>query len=42
MKPFDIYRIEWPWANCQDARPWLIIDVRLKDKFGCYPIASEN
>jgi hypothetical protein len=41
MVPFDIYRISLPWAGCNDARPWLIIDVRPKGVFGSFPIASQ-
>jgi hypothetical protein len=41
MQPFDIYRAAIMWGGCGDARPWLIIDVRPNDVFGCFPIASE-
>ena len=41
MQPFDIYRFSFPWAGCNDQRPWVIIDLRANKPCGCFPIASE-
>jgi len=29
------------WNGCPDPRPWVLIDQRGDDIFGCFPIASE-
>jgi len=40
MNPFDIYNVERVWKNCPDQRPYVIIDVRGDDVFGCFPIST--
>lgn len=29
------------WRNCQDARPWLVVQIRPNNIFGCFPISSQ-
>src|SRR5438552_2022096 len=41
MRPFQIYNAKVAWHGCEDMRPWLIVDARGPDLFGCFPIASE-
>jgi len=41
MEIYEIYQVEFRWGNCDDARPWLIVQIRPGDIFGCLPIASE-
>lgn len=41
MNPFDIYRAARTWNDCDDARPWLIIDVR-QGVFGCFPFSTKQ
>jgi len=42
MKPFDIYNASQQFNDCKDDRPWLIIDVRPGEMYGCFPIATEH
>ena len=39
-KPYEIYRAKHQWGNCNDARPWLVVDQRSNGIYGCFPIAS--
>ena len=41
MRPFQIYLLQVTWHGCQDARPWLILQARPDDLFGCFPISSQ-
>jgi hypothetical protein len=41
MQPFEIYLVKHPWNNCEDARPWLVIDLRQGLMVGCFPIATD-
>ncbi len=42
MNPFDIYNATVPWNGCSDMRPWLIVDIRPNNLFGCFPIATHD
>jgi hypothetical protein len=41
MRPFQIYRIKVRWGDCDDPRPWVIVQTRPHDIFGCFPISSQ-
>jgi len=41
MRPFQIYRIKVKWRNCEDARPWLVVQARPGGVLGCFPISSQ-
>jgi hypothetical protein len=41
MQPFEIFYAAQSWKNCEDERPWLIIDLRPNNIFGCFPISGE-
>jgi hypothetical protein len=40
MLPFDIFSATFQWNGCDDMRPWLIVDVRPEQRYGCFPISS--
>lgn len=42
MRPFEIHNARQRFNDCDDVRPWLIIEVRAHDTYGCFPIASEH
>jgi hypothetical protein len=41
MKPYEIYFVRVAWRSSQDERPWVIIDSRGPDVFGCFPISGQ-
>ena len=41
MRPFEIYNATVAWRNCADMRPWLIVDCRPGDIFGCFPFSGQ-
>jgi len=41
MRPFEIYRLKVAWRNCEDARPWIVVQTRPNATFGCFPISSQ-
>ena len=41
MEPFEIYDAEFRFNECDDQRPWLVVDKR-KDLVGCLPISGEH
>ena len=41
MQPFDIYQAAHRWLNCDDARPWLIVEVRAQGVYGSFPISGQ-
>ena len=41
MAEFDIYNAKFSWHGCDDVRPWLIIQFRPNNVYGCVPIESE-
>lgn len=41
MRPFQIYRLKVTWRNCEDARPWLVVEIRPNNVFGCFPVSSQ-
>ena len=42
MNPFEIHDAEHPFGKCSDRRPWLIVDRRENETYGCFPIASQH
>lgn len=42
MHPFEIHYAKTAWKNCPDERPWVIVDVRGKGVYGCFPLSSFN
>ena len=40
MKPYDIFSVDRVWKNCSDQRPYIIVDCRGVDIFGCFPISG--
>jgi hypothetical protein len=42
MRPYEIYFAKICWKDCEDERPWLIVDTRGARVFGCFPISSHN
>jgi hypothetical protein len=40
MRPFEIYFASVLWGGCQDERPWVIVDVRPNNRYGCMPLSS--
>lgn len=42
MRPFDICDATQEFNGCLDRRPWLIIEEREGDLFGCFPISGEH
>jgi len=41
MQRFEIFNATRTWKGCVDMRPWLIIELRGTDTFGCFPISGE-
>ena len=39
-QPFEIYYAQAPLGPSAYERPWLIIDIRPDNNFGCFPISS--
>lgn len=42
MRPFQIYRLQVRFNNCEDARPWLVMENRPNDLYACLPISTRN
>ena len=42
MRPFEIYNAQQRFNDCDDMRPWLVIEVRAGGVYACFPIASEH
>lgn len=42
MVPYEIYFAAVPWKGCLDQRPWVIVDLRPNDLFGCFPISGQS
>ena len=41
MQPYEIFNAAFMWRNCNDMRPWLIVQLRPNGLLGCLPISSE-
>ena len=41
MRPFEIFNARHEWNNCPDLRPWLIVELRVSETVGCFPISGE-
>ncbi len=41
MRPFQIYRLKLRWRNCDDPRPWLVVETRPDGVFACFPVSSQ-
>jgi hypothetical protein len=41
LLPFDIHDAKTIWANCQDRRPWIVIEVRADGHAACFPISGQ-
>ena len=42
MQPWEIWWGQTRWKDCADRRPWLIVDCRPDDAFGCFPISTKS
>ena len=40
MDDLAIWLAEVEWSGCADRRPWLQVDERVANIFGCFPFAS--
>lgn len=40
VRAYEIFNAKVSWSNCEDMRPWLIVDLRGKEFCGCFPIAG--
>ncbi len=40
MDVYEIYNATHRFKNCDDTRPWLIVEIRSDNCYGCLPIAS--
>lgn len=41
MLPYDIYEAKYSFNECEDSRPWLIVDERKGELWGCFPISGQ-
>ncbi|MGH7214290.1 MAG: hypothetical protein ACREIT_05960 [Tepidisphaeraceae bacterium] len=41
MHLYEIYNAEVTWHGCQDMRPWVVVDARPFNMFGCFPLSGE-
>lgn len=41
MRPYEIFYARHRWLNCDDPRPWLIVDLRGNQLLGCFPISGQ-
>ncbi len=40
--PYEIHYAKKQWKRCEDERPWLIVDSRGRNKYGCFPISAHR
>ena len=42
MQPFDIAYATFTWKNCDDMRPWLVVECTPDGSCNCFPISGQD
>jgi hypothetical protein len=42
MDRFEIYDAVYPFHDCKDRRPWLVVTALGGDRFHCFPISGQD
>jgi hypothetical protein len=41
MEPYEVWDAAVPWQDSHDRRPWVIVDSRAPDLYGCFPMSGQ-
>ena len=43
MQLFEVYNAKYTWMNCDDTRPWIVVDMSIAQDglIGCFPLSGQ-
>lgn len=42
MRPLEIFNAQFQWNDCNDERPWLLVEKRANGCWHCFPISGKD